>query len=928
MSDTPPPAPRPEPSPGDSIIDSIARRTGRAPRLNLSEEGGDDSAPLIDPKARTFQDELSASDQGKYRILGEIARGGMGVVLRGHDIELGREVAIKVADAELAKRPEVVERFVEEAQIGGQLQHPGIVPVYELGLMSDERPFFTMKLVKGRTLAAMLARRKSLDEDRVRFLSLFESVCQTMAYAHSKGVIHRDLKPANIMVGAFGEVQVVDWGLSKVLRRGGVADEVEARDTALSVIATVRSGPGSGSDSIVGNVLGTPAYMSPEQAQGEIGKLDERTDVFALGAILCEILTGSPPYIAAEGVNVVQKAALAELDDARERIAATSAADDLKKLCLASLLPSRAARPRDAEEVASAVHEHLAGLEERAHEERLKAERSRRQTQLVVFAGLFLVLAVGGGGGGWWWTDKRRRERETELTRAFEEISTEVLQFERAGEFERALESAQGALRLVDSGTASDELRGRADALLDSTDERWRKEQERLAAAAAERQLFTFFDEAEMNYGLDTNTTTSQEVNGNYRAALREFGIDLEAPDVEDSLALYRDTPFGIRLALGFDGWARILRRKSTTSGVEFGVVEDDHDIALLTGIGLDLDPDPVRRATREALVAGDAALILDMARPENVAQAAPASLLLLAGALSELNEYLACLRVSASAAERFPDNFYVLAQASLLHAQDVLGRDRAIAYARAAVALKPDYPGGYDYLIRALDAVGDAVEVTRVANEAMARFPGYRWDLRLVGVNWFKAGHWDRAIACFDRALEQEPGHISNLDLAKLARVMAGQLSRAEYFSWIGGTVDVSRWPRALFAFTVFLPPGVDPEPERAIRILEPTPDWEYPDYCLPLGTAYAAVGNGKGAIRAARELEQRAYGDRFYRCLAHLVRSAGHALEGDQAEAAEYLERARSLRRMLYLGREADWAGGPIDMAFEQLEPIALGR
>src|SRR5678815_4516483 len=169
--------------------------------------------------------------------------------LKGHDTDLGRDVALKVLDEELAKRPAVVQRFVEEAQIGGQLQHPGIVPVYELGLMADERPYFTMKLVKGHTLASLLQRRKSPADERGRLLAIFEAVCQTVAYAHSKGVLHRDLKPANVMVGAFGEVQVVDWGLAKVLRRGGVADEKRAQDPMLTVIETVRSGAGSsGSD--------------------------------------------------------------------------------------------------------------------------------------------------------------------------------------------------------------------------------------------------------------------------------------------------------------------------------------------------------------------------------------------------------------------------------------------------------------------------------------------------------------------------------------------------------------------------------------------------------------------------------------------------------------------------------------------------------
>ncbi len=201
-----------------SVLTVLSERIGDAPRVSLREAASTAAgAPVIDPA--TAERASLPEGRGNYQILGEIARGGMGVVLRGHDTDLGRDVAMKVLNKDLADRPEVVQRFVEEAQIGGQLQHPGIVPVYELGLMADDRPYFTMKLIKGRTLAATLVRRDSVEDDRAQFLSIFESVCQTMAYAHSKGVIHRDLKPANIMVGAFGDVQVVDGGLAKVMAR-------------------------------------------------------------------------------------------------------------------------------------------------------------------------------------------------------------------------------------------------------------------------------------------------------------------------------------------------------------------------------------------------------------------------------------------------------------------------------------------------------------------------------------------------------------------------------------------------------------------------------------------------------------------------------------------------------------------------------------
>jgi serine/threonine-protein kinase len=255
---------------------------------------------------------------GRYVLLGEVGQGGMGTVLRVRDPELGRDLAIKLLRGECRDHPEMLRRFIEEAQIGGQLQHPGIVPVHELGQLPDGRPFFTMKLVKGRTLADLLAERASPRHDLPRFLGVFEQVCQTVAYAHARGVIHRDLKPANVMVGAFGEVQVMDWGLAKVLVGEGRRDR-RANGAPASAIRTVRT-EAAGAASQAGTVAGTPAYMAPEQALGTVDQLDERSDVFGLGAILCEILTGQPPYVADASWKVHQQAMLAELADAHSQL--------------------------------------------------------------------------------------------------------------------------------------------------------------------------------------------------------------------------------------------------------------------------------------------------------------------------------------------------------------------------------------------------------------------------------------------------------------------------------------------------------------------------------------------------------------------------------------------------------------------------------
>jgi serine/threonine-protein kinase len=206
---------------------------------------GGETRDYSDPGGETGPEVVPAA-AGRFELRGEIGRGGMGAVFRARDPGLNRDLAIKVLLEKFAGRPDVVRRFVEEAQVGGQLQHPGVVPVYELGRFADGRPFFAMKLVKGRTLDDLLAERPGPAHDLPRFLQIFEQVCQAVAYAHSHNVIHRDLKPANVMVGAFGEVQVMDWGLAKVLASRGREPPESPEGTAptLTEIATARSGEG------------------------------------------------------------------------------------------------------------------------------------------------------------------------------------------------------------------------------------------------------------------------------------------------------------------------------------------------------------------------------------------------------------------------------------------------------------------------------------------------------------------------------------------------------------------------------------------------------------------------------------------------------------------------------------------------------------
>jgi serine/threonine protein kinase len=431
--DTRPASPRPATDPDPSIA-HLALVSGEAPTPDTvpPPRFSPPSPDPIDPHA------LPPGPAG-YELLAEVGRGGMGAVYRARDAGLDRDVAVKILLDWFPADGPAARRFEEEARITGQLQHPGIPAVHQVGTLPDGRPYLAMKLIKGQTLDARLKERADPAADRGRFLAIFEKVCEAVAYAHSRGVIHRDLKPANVMVGAFGEVQVMDWGLAKVL--GGLAATRSGADDPDATLGTeIRSTRDADSATQAGSLLGTPAYMPPEQAIGAVDEIDARSDVFGLGGILCAILTGKPPYVGETAESTRRLAARGMLDDALARLAACGAEPGLLDLARRCLAAEKAARPADAGAVAAEVARLRADAEQRARRAELSQaeaavraaeERKRRRAVAWSAAAVAAVLAAGAGVSGW---QLIRARDEAANARAAEGLARDEEQKARAAE--------------------------------------------------------------------------------------------------------------------------------------------------------------------------------------------------------------------------------------------------------------------------------------------------------------------------------------------------------------------------------------------------------------------------------------------------------------------------------------------------------------
>jgi tetratricopeptide (TPR) repeat protein len=704
----------------------------------------------------------------RYRLLEEMARGGMGVVYRAHDTILDREIALKVLQERFALHSSIAQRFVDEARITSQLQHPGIPAVHDLGNLPDGRPFLAMKLVKGRDLADWLWERPSPSSERGRWLAVFEQLCQAVAYAHAHQVIHRDLKPLNVMVGSFGEVQVMDWGLAKLLTPTDAAPKPSSEGDGTGTEIRLRRDPDD-SATLTGSVLGTPAYMPPEQAGGETDKIDARADVFGLGAVLCVILTGQPPYAGRDTESVRLMAVRGQLEDCLARLDACTAEPGLVQLCRRCLAFDPADRPQDAAVVAQQVAALRAQAEERARQaelERVRAEvavreqRKRRRMQLALVAAVLLVLGLAGGGLTWlrWQAQTRRAEADRSVTLALaraEQLAVQAKEVDSAtvhgaeaalGLWRQAVAAGEQA-ESVAATTADEDLTRRV--MLQTATLRDGLAQAEADLVRARRDLVLVAD-LDKARGRLTHTAEGQiDWAGSawaYQEALQSAGLPTKAGAEELAAAIRAEKP-AVREALisALDQWAFCLG--------------GGPDQARLRSAADRADGDPLRRQIRAALASGDKEGLVRLAETSARADLPAITAVLLGEALSSRQQLRPAEQVLRAARERHPSDFGVLTKLG-----NVLGRqagsdpvkaEEAVSCMRAALAVRPNSPLAHLEVGWALHHKGDWAGAETCFRKTIALDPRYALAHNDLGTALDGQGDRAGAEACFRRALE-----------------------------------------------------------------------------------------------------------------------------------------------------------------------------
>ena len=716
------------------LVERAAREIAKLKRLRPA--GDEARIPPPTPPMGPPPPPVKAFEGLRFEPRRHHASGGLGDVFVALDQEVGREVALKCMQPLHADEPDAQARFEREAEITGRLEHPGVVPLYGRGRDADGRPYYAMRFIRGGSLRDAIDEfykpehaKKDPGERAVAFRGLlqrFTTACNTTAYAHSRGVIHRDLKPDNIMLGPYGETLVVDWGLAKSVGR----DE-PARDPAEESVRPAALPDGEGTQT--GAAVGTVAFMSVEQALGrkEVGPA---SDVFSLGATLHQLLTGQTPY----------RGALALVDAAAGKFPRPGQVRrDVPRALEAICLKAMAFRPEEryatALDLARDVDRWLADEPTAAYREpwRVRAWRwvKRHRTPVTATAAALLVAALMLGGGLWWKLDQDARaaaaaarqaeERDGDVRAGLVEVGR-LRDQGRLGEARKALEVAE---KLAASGSPAELVERVRQA---------RKDLDMVAELEETPLLETQIHEG----GFDL-----AGVLEGYGKAFQKYGIDVEIMEPAEAAARIRASDIGEQLIVALDGWASLLP------------TEDRERFRRLVEVAGRADGDDQRKQLRQAWAqANRQALeaLLDHwdipSLPPTTADAVSRRLLQL-GSVSRSEQLLRAVQ------HVHPNDFWVNHELYRMLSKTPAGREEAIGFLRAALAVKPDSPGAHYNLGNVLSDRGRPEEAEKEYHRAVQLKDDYAEPHYNLGVLLDKQGKRKEALKEYRRAVQLKEG-------------------------------------------------------------------------------------------------------------------------------------------------------------------------
>jgi serine/threonine protein kinase/Flp pilus assembly protein TadD len=756
---------------------------------------------------RRAPDFIDIQNFGFYSVMELMDWGGNASIHRVTDVRFGRTAALKIPLKKWASDPHALRRLEREAQLSGRLQHPNIVPIYDVGTTttsSGELPYFTMRLVKGRQFSDLLQERQSPAQDQFRFIFLFRQICQAVAYAHDQGILHRDLKPNNVMVGDFDDAYVMDWGYAKDLLQARVRPAaVETRplaqflddirghtdDLAQTIVLAAASESVIADDEMV---LGTPAYLPPEIAQRSAKAADRRSDVFCLGGILCAILTGEATYRGVDVLDVSRQAYAGDVSDALKRIAESGAAPELIDLASACLAPKPEDRPADAKAVADRVTQFI----HRQEEAKLEAERqtareaqakfvaerhSRRLT--VGLAATLLAFVCSGAGVVLYSVETARLARRAETVREIEhrlELADSIRQQAEEREL-NSLSDADYVLGQWGRYLAAVDQAGSVGIGSESLPEQ--KQEIELARARGEeriteiqrwRQLVADLESAAdlTTLAIDEYAPSQEIASQEFQNAFQRFGVTYESDHHEKIVAALAPLPGGLRerIVAALDRWALL--------GNSFAIDKFDLGTEILKSAPAWRDAIRTIHAARDAAALRQ--LITDSEKDPT--SLSPSFYLIATGGLLQWGTAAEAIELNQNARDRFRNEYSLHLQAGSLHATlPVPQLDRAEDAFRAALAVSPQSPTGLAALGYVLRQKGLFPQAKSLLQLSLEREPSFPWALTNLGIITLTVeGDAKLAESYLQRALTAFPKYPLAADTLSLVYSMTGRWDKA----------------------------------------------------------------------------------------------------------------------------------------------------